>query len=50
MGKSEQAFVETMLKRAADNSKTEASKKNDTDVTEIENITKSIQRRIQRGE
>ncbi|HME87563.1 MAG TPA: hypothetical protein VKE88_04065 [Candidatus Nanoarchaeia archaeon] len=47
MGNSEKSFVETMLKRAADSSKTEASSRNDCDVNEIENITKNIQKRLQ---
>ena len=50
ISQNERKFVETMLAKAVDKKKTEASKKNDVDVKEVEQLTDSIRRRIQRGE
>jgi hypothetical protein len=47
----EKNWVQTMLAKAQKpDEKAKPSAKNDVDMNEVENLTKSIQRRIQRGE
>ncbi len=46
----EKKWVQDMLVKAASKPKTEASGKNDVDPAEVEELTNSIRRRIQRGE
>ena len=46
----EKKFIEQMIAKVEKkDSKPETFKRNDVDIAEVENLTKSIQRRIQQG-
>ena len=51
LDQNEKKFIEQMIAKVEKkDTKPETFKRNDVDITEVENLTKSIQRRIQRGE